>query len=590
MTPHQMASNEPSEFFADLVGLSTYRNAGSRRAGVLQRAAKTHNLVAVQHIFDLCDCGRFEELGVALQNLSPATMDVDQLSLLTKSQRKKLKGVGKWYRDAWLHVEDRVSLQDYSIEGTESRTDYLLLLAKSGELRLLAADLRANFRAYRSTDSVPQNVLIFCFRTVIESPFVSRFGLHHLYRVSENLWEEQDVLDTLVRHWDMVKGNLVLECALHTTAARLEDLDVQRLARRHSGLDLELVATPEQPAKTVPSPGSTNEKPRVAVCISGMLRDADNGAAAMRRNIIMPLDADVFVDTWDVEQTWIGLGGSTGMARVLGNELAKLLPAKIRRVDAFSASFPAVAKVWGTPTSSKIKKERTDELYAPTQARLEPDSSFVESIESYEGLRNNGTFNQARMFYKVNRCFDLMASHEKREGFEYDYVIRIRPDFIVKEKLTLDELAPLAPDEVRVDWAGEVGPSDMFAVGHRSAMETYSQLWHTMLASNRVSPFVAFPEVRSHRLLFLWLQLNNINMSVSSLESELSKGLGACVPGVPAEIAKDLAGPARDFADASWVEQFFAVAAQRGGGDVLDQAQDKPKPSAFQSVARLFRS
>ncbi len=578
-----MVKDKGSQFFSELMGVSAYQRAGSRRVTADRRAAQTNPQIAVRLIFTLYDCGRFDELARTLETLAPGMLDGTELSKLSESAQEKLKEVGRWYRDSWLDVEDRVTLADYSIDDTKDKTGHLLLLARGGDTRQLGKDLRKNIVAHRR--NLEPNVLIYCVRRVVDSPHVTPFAVHQFYRACEKLWEEQDVLDTLVAHFDLVQGNIFLETALHVTAARLGDLEVQALARRHSGLDTSVVAKPQHQTARRARQTSRPVPPRVAVCISGMLRDADNGAAAIRRHLVEPLNADVFADVWDIEQTWFGLGGARGIGRVLGEEAALLLPPELRRISAFAEQFPKVVETWDTPLTAQLTEKRVQALYHPKLARLEPDRDFIETIEMHEGLQIEGSFNQARMFYKMNRSFALMAAHEQRQGFAYDYVIRIRPDFLFHADLTLDEVERIARDEVRVDWAGNVGPSDMFAIGRRDTMETYSELWNWMLAAKCVSPFVGNPEARSHRLLLLWLLMNEISMSVSPVKSSLSQGMDIPVPDVAEELAEDLAGPAQEHVGAPWVEAFFEAMALRGRNTNFGAAIAAP----LQSLARLFR-
>ena len=557
-----------STFHLELLRVAPYRDACSRRETILRRAAVVDVRARVQQIFSLCDCGRFEELGPRLNQLSVPTLSKSARSQLTRREQKKLDTIDGWYTGTWLPAETRRPLAEYSISGDlATRSEYVLVLGKLGALDQLAQDFARHFKEYKTTRSVQRNVLIFCLRQLLASQHANATLLLEFYNQCDALWEEDEILDTLLQHWELVRGDLFLECAVHMTAARVRGIEVQRLARRHSGLDTTTIADPQPSTRKAPSEpwkSSSHRTPRVAVCISGMLRDADRGAAGIRRHLVEPLGADVFVDTWDEEQIWLGLGGSRGMARVFGAEIARLLPKKLRRVAAFRNAFPAVAQTWGTPVTRQLTPQRIDALYAPEARRLQPDVEFVSTIEQHPGLRNSGTFNQARMFYKVQRCFELMTNYEQREGFQYDYVIRIRPDFVFMEDLAMRELSELASDEVRVDRVYPVGPSDMFAVGRRRPMEIAAQLWDTMLASRRVSPFPAYSDIRSHRLLWVWLERNGINLTVTHAKSELSTGLVRSAPAVALELEQDLRGPAQSHQGAKWVDKFFSAACAAG--------------------------
>jgi hypothetical protein len=92
-------------------------------------------------------------------------------------------------------------------------------------------------------------------------------------------------------------------------------------------------------------------RPRVAVCISGMTRGLNAPIKSLHENIVLPLNADVFLSTWDIMEIWPGLGadGETTntpfVARVFDTEAIKYCPPKLDDRKIFSKIFPNVYSV-----------------------------------------------------------------------------------------------------------------------------------------------------------------------------------------------------------------------------------------------------
>ncbi len=122
-------------------------------------------------------------------------------------------------------------------------------------------------------------------------------------------------------------------------------------------------------------------------------------------------------------------------------------------------------------------------LYKPKHYLIEGWTDYLE--EYFIGLEKkykvNSTDNFGRrytaMLYGINKCNDLRREYEFRMNFEYDYVIRTRPDMVMNG-------FELPKKELSIDHHGNGkhvnAPGDCFACGKRLMMDYYADLWHSM--------------------------------------------------------------------------------------------------------------
>lgn len=80
------------------------------------------------------------------------------------------------------------------------------------------------------------------------------------------------------------------------------------------------------------------------------------------------------------------------------------------------------------------------------------------------------------MWENVWKCYRMATEYSKHHGFEYDYHIRTRPDFVHMQKIDWDSLPPL-DDQLIIGFGHTLGyPCDCFAIGKGEAWKEYCDL------------------------------------------------------------------------------------------------------------------
>jgi hypothetical protein len=186
---------------------------------------------------------------------------------------------------------------------------------------------------------------------------------------------------------------------------------------------------------------------RIAVCISGQLRTYRHCVPSLKKNILNRHDCDVFLHVWEK-----------------------------------NGSSP---KEGTTDKDESVTIDELTDLYDPTEVVIEAshptDSVMLKGIKipdeliQAEPIHHKGSL---PMFYKIYACDQLRQEHEKRNGFKYDAVIKLRPDFIIKKPLpaeVLENLHFLWHSSRMLDPTFQV--SDKFAVSNSANMTYYSSVF-----------------------------------------------------------------------------------------------------------------
>lgn len=188
---------------------------------------------------------------------------------------------------------------------------------------------------------------------------------------------------------------------------------------------------------------------RTAILLSGQIRNAKDTYESIKKNLIDVYDADVFISTWANSEK-IGksvlAGGSKGDDSTI-DELIKMYRPKNIEVE-----------------------EYNDEL--------------IESIEKiYKSKNCNIPFETKplavfMMWYKTARANSLRKSYEKRNGFQYDVVIKTRFDVSCDEPLPIIDASSHAHTIwIPKGWDWKNGMNDLFAIGNGNVMDYYCSMF-----------------------------------------------------------------------------------------------------------------
>lgn len=279
-------------------------------------------------------------------------------------------------------------------------------------------------------------------------------------------------------------------------------------------------------------------EPRVAICISGMFRGNETAIASamknLHENIISPLNADVFIHTWDNYQIWPGIGGAgpqNWVVRLFGDNAVKLCPQELTSFVEFKKYFQKSADIIEPLVSEPFTREFMESFIQPTSFSVDNEANFISSLGKYaDKFLSRGKHNQAKMFYGIYEATQLMIAHEDENNFKYDYVIRTRPDVTLNGEVSKDFLKQLQSNELGTEMHWVVGPGDTFNIACRNVHIKMANLWEASLAANQLSPFECFHKYDAHSLLFLWMMKNHITPVTQPVKAYLSSVTSSSIP------------------------------------------------------------
>ena len=189
---------------------------------------------------------------------------------------------------------------------------------------------------------------------------------------------------------------------------------------------------------------------KVALCISGQMRTYKKCYGYIKENIIEPLDPDVFIYT----ESSKGVTNRMNVKDRGAVKEGKVFEQSIRRIY-------KPQKLMIDEPFNREKRRRFKSVEVPDRLiKVEPDH--------WEGNIPN--------FYGIKKCNDMKKNYELSMSMEYDIVIRMRPDILVRNEI---------PEEVIENrdklWHSHRNPeeqiSDKLAISSSENMDYYSSVW-----------------------------------------------------------------------------------------------------------------
>lgn len=306
-----------------------------------------------------------------------------------------------------------------------------------------------------------------------------------------------------------------------------------------------------------------DSKPKVAVCLSGMYRCGNKALESIYKSVIEPLEADVFFHSWTEMQEWPGLGGAGDdwLYRLFSREIFHKCPTALRSKTFFKKKFPHTYSLINTPVQTVFDSTKLPDNFVFKKVVLENAADmFQEQNIDETRFLSLGSLNQAKMLYGIYKAHELAVDYEKEQGFRYDYIVRCRPDLGLSNKLSFSELEKLRDNEVALDFTKEYGPQDQFWYGQRASALSMASLWAASIASNSLSPFPDFPELRAHRLVHSWMTDNHLEPVSTPIRRDMKMvTANAPVPDFSKALAEDFKNEASDLSQDQDVIDFFAA-------------------------------
>jgi hypothetical protein len=311
----------------------------------------------------------------------------------------------------------------------------------------------------------------------------------------------------------------------------------------------------------------SNKKPKVAVCISGMTRGLNTPIKSLYENIVLPLNADVFLSTWDIMENWPGLTGAPKdfLRRLFGiSDIVQNCPKNLYDIQVFKHFFPNTHTFLNTKVFSPFDISFYTEHLDIRALKVENEEIFLNSLLfSADNLLYKGSYNQAKMFYKIYSALQLVLKYEEEHKFKYDYIIRTRPDIEYTQQVTFEYLQELRRDEVVLNYT-QYGPSDQFWIGKRDVIVKLSSLWQQMLMTKHFNIFKEY-EYGNHRLVLMYLIKQKLSIRkppTQYLLAGATKDITLNAEKLKSALEKDFATAAAIYKDNEDVKRFFRFIAK----------------------------
>jgi hypothetical protein len=199
---------------------------------------------------------------------------------------------------------------------------------------------------------------------------------------------------------------------------------------------------------------------KIAVCMSGHIRNLELHFSNFQTNIMQPYKPDIFLHTWDT-YGWC----------VQGNDL-ELKEGGFKGFDHYSA---------------KVNQENLISILKPASYVFEnfltKQNEFFERGQKFkERLRVpdlDRPENTIGMAYKVYECNKLKKDYEQANNFTYDLVIRTRPDLLYLNKPLIFSFLDLIKKDILItpNESSYGFASDIFALGNSKIIDKYSELY-----------------------------------------------------------------------------------------------------------------
>jgi hypothetical protein len=233
---------------------------------------------------------------------------------------------------------------------------------------------------------------------------------------------------------------------------------------------------------------------RVAVLLSGQMRIFDDPVLLQHyyEKLFEPLNADIFVSTWDNRGYSYNHGASEIQAT--SNDLITK--------DMIKAAYKERLKGVEIETMSDFEAALSDEYR----------EIYTTGFE-WSGLKIKGT--SVPQFYKMMRVNELKRCYEEQHNFTYDLVIRARPDVDMLAPLEARYMTDLDKNLYHINCTGTFWPYriyDIFFYSSSKNMDTMAAAYYNIPTLIEV-PFDNKLHPRDAcRLLFLLAVATGINV------------------------------------------------------------------------------
>lgn len=215
---------------------------------------------------------------------------------------------------------------------------------------------------------------------------------------------------------------------------------------------------------------------KVAICVSGQVRDFESTWEKSIANIFHDVEYDVYLDVWDKR------GTTTAIDRVFPKHFLQYLigetPANKYEPADLRSKFPVLFRSIFENTGLELSA--LEKVFSPVQINTEvafeslSTEKRILDVRYPENLKksNPRDFNCLPMFYKMYKCNKAVSE----SGKSYDFVARVRPDLYCEDKIYIP-WAEIGDSLLVRDTHSSNHVDDQFAIAKPEVMDIYSSTW-----------------------------------------------------------------------------------------------------------------
>ncbi len=279
------------------------------------------------------------------------------------------------------------------------------------------------------------------------------------------------------------------------------------------------------------------KKIKFAVCISGSYRNHQDCLESIKENLIDPLEADVYIHTWDQMSYWAGYGGAPSVWRTFGRDAQQVLPQKYQiNLERLTPMLPQANAILRKPLMKSTDPALFETIFKPKKLIVENEKAFVDSLINPEGFsRHRGTLNQIKMFWGIKQAFELALA-----GGKYDVIIRIRPDVKIEDRITPEFFEHIENNVFYSRIWPTTGIADTIFYGTDSVMYAFNRLVDQMMVFQELSPYKDYPKYDCHALLAAWVYESNFQLNNQYIPGNIEVNPKIPLPGLREAIESDM--------------------------------------------------
>jgi hypothetical protein len=253
---------------------------------------------------------------------------------------------------------------------------------------------------------------------------------------------------------------------------------------------------------------SIKSKPRLAVCISGQLRGYKETFEDINNALNEHFDFDVYISTWSnvgCRMPYPLIAADRVFVGQFLTEFKKVISSGELSWGDFQKMYPSVIEL--IASQNNIDKEFIYKAFSSAGSiHLDIEDENEKSMES----------NQSKMFYKIEKCYNMLEEISAQIENDYDFILRIRPDRKVVAADIKSMIGRIDDNTLYVDHPSRLHffkgltVGDTLAFGTPQMMKMYSTFYSKTLRENII--------IRAHNELAYHLYYNGISIKRSAIQ------------------------------------------------------------------------